>query len=101
MKKNRYIGKITLKKNRRDSNLYNEEKNHFMARIQIKQDEEEMRIQKLQQEYKCGNIKAEDLSSEDYQKLVELYQKQNRELRMKLNKKKMRIRKRLNDLRMS
>ena len=76
-------------------------KNSFRENIEIKQDEEELKIQKLQKEYKAGNIREEDMTDEEHEKLIDLYEKQNKELKEKINTKKQIIRKKLNDLKAS
>lgn len=78
--------------------ISNMEKNDFKESIEIKQDDEELRIKRLQKEYKAGNIKEEDMTSEEHEKLIDLYKRQNEELREKINTKKQKIRKRITDL---
>ena len=72
--------------------------NNFKENIEIKQDEETMKIIDLQKEYKAGNIKEEDMTDDEHKKLIELYKKQNEELIEKINAKKYNIRKKLDDL---
>ena len=73
-------------------------KNKFKENVEIKQDEETMKIINLQKEYKAGNIKEEDMTDDEHKKLIELYKKQNEELIEKINTKKYKIRKKLDDL---
>jgi hypothetical protein len=76
-------------------------KSNFRSNITIKQDEEEMKILKLQQDYKAGNILEQDMTDEEHKKLIELYKKQNDDLKEKIEIKKNNLRKRLNDLKVS
>ena len=68
----------------------------FLNSILIKQDEEEMRILKLQRDYKAGKILEKDIPEKDHKKLIELYKTQNRTLREKLKIKLERLKKLLN-----
>lgn len=72
--------------------------NNFRENIEIKQDEEEIKILKLQEEYKAGNILEEDMTDKEHKKLIELYKKQNEQLKAKIDTKKYKIRKKLDDL---
>ena len=60
--------------------------NNFKETVQIKQDEEELRILKLQQEFKNSNIEEEEISEDDYSKLIRLYDEQNEKLRQEIEK---------------
>ena len=73
-------------------------KNKLKENVEIKQDEETMKIINLQKKYKAGNIKEEDMTDDEHKKLIELYKKQNEELIEKINTKKYKIRKKLDDL---
>lgn len=81
--------------------LNNFEKNSFRENLEVKQDEEKLKILKLQKEYKEGNISEEDMSDDEYQKLIDLYVKQNAELKEKIEAKKQIIRKKIDDLKVS
>ena len=70
----------------------------FSKNIEFKIDKEELRILKLQKEYKSGNINEENISDDDYFKLVDLYKKQNEKLKQKIKSKKKKIRENLDDL---
>lgn len=72
------------------------ENKSFLENIKI--DKEEARILKLQKEYKSGKISKEDLTDEDYEKLITLYEKQNKKLKEKIDVQKEKIRKKLKDL---
>ena len=52
----------------------------------MQQNEAELRIIKLQKDYKLGNIKEEDMSSEEREKLIDLYKRQNEELKQKIKR---------------
>lgn len=103
----RFFKKLFGKKERIQENtdnkkeLNNTDKNSFRENIEIKQDEEELKIIKLQKEYKAGNIHEEDMTDEEHEKLIDLYKKQNRELKEKIDIKKQIIRKKLDDLKAS
>ena len=84
-----------------EKKINNIEKNNFKENIEIKRDEEELNIIKLQKEYKVGNIREEDMTDEEHKKLIDLYEKQNKELKEKIKTKKQRIRKRLDNLKTS
>ena len=58
--------------------------NDFLSSILVKQDEEEIRILKLQRDYKTGKVLEKDMSVEDYDKLIKLYKIQNKDLKEKL-----------------
>ena len=84
-----------------EKKINNIKKNNFKENIEIKRDEEELNIIKLQKEYKAGNIREEDMTDEEHKKLIDLYEKQNKELKEKIETKKQRIRKRLDNLKTS
>ena len=73
----------------------------FSKNIEFKIDKEELRILKLQKEYKSGNINEENISDDDYFKLVDLYKKQNEKLKQKIKLKKKKIKESLDDLKES
>ena len=79
----------------------NNSKDTFKEKIEVKTNEEKIRLLNLQKEYKKGNIREVDMTDEDYEKLIELYKKQNQELRDKIIKKKQIIRKKLDNLKVS
>ena len=58
--------------------------NDFLNSIVIKQDEEKLKILKLQRDYKAGKILEEDMTKEEHKKLIELYKMKNRTLKEKL-----------------
>jgi len=58
----------------------------------------EFEIIKLQKEYKVGKIKEVNMTQEQKDCLIELYKKQNTELKETINSKKKIIRRKLDDL---
>jgi hypothetical protein len=52
----------------------------------------------LQKQYKNGDISEEDLTPEEYSQLVNLYKKQNKEMYAEIEREKVTIRKRLDEL---
>lgn len=79
----------------------NVEKDIFKNNILIKQDEEELKLLELQKAYKSGKILEENISQEDKEKLIDLYKKQNLELKETITNEKKEIRKILNGLKAS
>ena len=75
--------------------------NEFKKGIILERNSEEERILKLQQQFINGNIDENDISDEDYFKLVELFKKQNNEIEERIESRKKSIRKRLNDMKES
>ena len=65
-----------------DENLiYNiQQKENFVENIVIKENEEEKRLKELQLQFDNGEIDEEDISDEDMDKLIELYNKETEEL---------------------
>ena len=72
--------------------------NKFRETIQIKQDEEKMRILELQQEFKKGNIEEEEIPEDDYSKLIKLYDEQNEKLRQEIERYKIETYKKLQEM---
>lgn len=77
------------------------EKKSFVDEIIIKKEPEEIELEKLQKDFKEGNIFQEDIIENKRVKLIELYKKQNEELKEKINKEKNEIKKILDDLKAS
>lgn len=75
--------------------------NEFKKGIILECNSEEERILKLQQQFINGNIDENNISDEDYFKLVELFKKQNNEIKERIESRKKSIRKRLNDMKES
>ena len=57
------------------------EKKSFVDEIIIKKESEEIELEKLQEDFKEGNIFQEDITENKRVKLIELYKKQNEELK--------------------
>lgn len=72
--------------------------NNFKQKIRIEQDKEKLRILKLQEDYKNGLIKEDEISKEDYQKLLDLYDEQNKKINKEIERDKIQIRKMLEEL---
>lgn len=72
--------KILIEANINTSN----NENDFKENIQIKQDDEEKRILKLQQDFKQGIIEEEDIPEDDYTNLLKLYDEQNEKIRQEI-----------------
>lgn len=53
---------------------------NFFENIQIRQNEEEIRLKNLQLQYDNGEIDEEEISEEDMDKLIEMYEKETEEL---------------------
>lgn len=82
-------------------NVFKEIKNkedNFKQDIMIKQDKEVLRILKLQEDYRNGLIEEEDISKEDYQKLLDLYDEQNRQIQEEIEREKIQIKNMLEKL---
>jgi len=72
--------------------------NNFKENIVIKEDEERLRILKIQEDYKNGLIEEEDIQKEDYQKLLDLYDEQNQNINQEIERDKMEIKNMLEKL---
>ena len=60
--------------------------NNFKDSVKLIENKEENRILELQKLFKSGKIHERDINIEDYQKLLELYDKQNEHLRQEIEK---------------
>ncbi len=80
---------VDTNKNKRES---------FIQNIQIKENEELVRLHQLKQQYNRGEIDEEDLSKEDIDKLCEMYQKETDELNADTAKRKKHIAQMLKEL---
>jgi len=72
--------------------------NSFKKDIVIKQDKQKLRVLKLQQDYKNGLIQEEDISKEDYQRLLKLYDEQNNKIKEEIEIDKIEIKMMLEQL---
>ena len=85
-----------------EKTIENEKKNNdFFENIYIKQNEEEIRLKKLQLQYDNGEIDEDDISEEDMDKLIEMYEKETDELNKETENIKIHITKKLNKLKNS
>lgn len=82
-------------------NISNNTNNTFYENIQIKEDIEERRIKNLQQLYDNGEIDEDDLSEEDIDKLVALYENETEELNNDTLQRKFHIEQMLKELKNS
>ncbi len=80
---NLLVGKEKIPRVEAHINTNNNE-DDFRENIQIKQEEEEKRILKLQQDFKKGIIEEKDLPEEDYKKLLKLYNEQNEKIKQEI-----------------
>ena len=81
-------------------NIQNNKAN-FVETIAIKKDEEKEKLMQLQRDYKDGNILEDDIPHDEKEKLVELYKKQNEEMKNKIELEQKEIRKLLDSLKAS
>lgn len=70
----------------------------FARSIEIKENEEEKRLKSIQLQYDNGEIDEDDISEEDIDKLVEMYEKETDELNADTEKRKRHIAKMLEEL---
>ena len=82
-------------------NYNNKEKEEFIEDIQIKEDREEKRLRELQKLYDNGYIDEDDISDEDIDKLIVMYEKETEELNKDTEIRKMNISRMLKDLKVS
>lgn len=76
-------------------------KDSFIENIIIKENEEEKILKVLQMQYDKGEIDEEDISDEDIDKLIEMYDKQTEELNADTERRKNHIAKMLKELKSS
>lgn len=67
-------------------NIEKLEENQSKKEVVIPNHFEELNIARLQEKYRAGNLKLEDLEEVEFKRLVELYQRQNEELEHKIEK---------------
>ena len=78
-----------------------QQKENFVGNIVIKENQEEKRLKELQQQYDKGEIDEEDISEEDMDKLIEMYEKETEELNNETEKIKNHISQMLKELKCS
>lgn len=72
--------------------IYNNQyKDSFIENIVIKENEEEKRLKSLQLQYDNGKIDEEEISDDDMDKLIALYEKETEELNADTEKRKIHI----------
>ena len=93
---------ISVTENMDEKSLYNNQhKDYFVENIVIKEDEEEIRLKSLQLQYDNGEIDEEDISDEDMDKLVEMYEQETEELNRETKNIKIHISQMLKELKHS
>ena len=76
-------------------------KQNFIKEIVVKQEQDDVETLNVQKDFKDGNILEKDIPENTKNRLVELYRKQNKQMKEKINIEKNQIRKMLNDLNVS
>ncbi len=76
-------------------------KSNLRDNIVIKRDEQDEKTFKLQESFKNGEIFENDIPKENKEKLIELYKRQNEEMKEKIKREKLEIEKMLKDLKAS
>ena len=72
--------------------IYNiQQKKIFVENIVIKENEEEKRLKELQLQYDKGEIDEEDISDEDMDRIIEMYERETEELNAETEKIKIHI----------
>lgn len=79
----------------------NQYKESFIENIQIKENEEAKRLKILQLQYDNGEIDEEEISEEDMDKLIEMYEKETEELNADTERRKKHIAQMLKELKCS
>lgn len=91
--------KLNTNKNISEDEITNEKpREKFLTNIQIKENEEEKRLNKLKLQYDNGEIDEEDISDEDIDKLIALYKKETEEINKDTLKRKKHIEKMLKEM---
>lgn len=87
-----FRGEKILKNDIDETPIYNkQQKEYFIENIVIKENEEEKRLKALQLQYDNGEIDEEDISDEDMDKLIEMYEKEREELNADTERRKVHI----------
>ncbi len=75
---------------KKEKNIVNEIKhnNNFLEKIIINESTEEKRLRQLKKLYDDGDVKEKDITNEDIDKLIEMYDKEIEELREDTEKRK-------------
>lgn len=82
--------------------VYNNQfKENFIKNIAIKTDDEEKRLKVLQMQYDNGEIDEEDISDNDMDKLIEMYETETEKLNIDTERRKIHIAQMLKELKHS
>lgn len=81
-----------------EASVDSKSKTDFFKNIQIQKNEEEIRLKKLQLLYDNGEIDEDDLSEEEIEKLVILYEKEMEELNADTERRKIHIQNMLKEI---
>lgn len=79
----------------------NQHKDYFIENIVIKENEEEKRLKNLQIQYDNGEIDEEDISEEEIDKIIEMYEKETEKLNTETENIKIHISQMLKELKHS
>jgi len=91
--------KEQLEENLSEKELENiEYKSDFAERITIQENPEEKRLKQLQYQYENGEIDEDDISEEDQNKLIEMYEKETEQLNSETERIKQHISQMLKEL---
>lgn len=96
-----FRNKNTIKEEIAEIPVHNNEKNKFLEDIVIKEDEEVKRLKALKLQYDNGEIDEDDISEEDIDKIVEMYEKETEELNEDTKRRKANIERMLKELKAS
>lgn len=92
---------LTTKNNIEKSIIDSKNKANFLEDIQIEKNEEEIRLKSLQLQYDNGEIDEEDISDEDMDRLIQMYEKETEELNADTEIRKSHIAQMLKELKQS
>lgn len=92
---------LTTKNNIEKSLIDSKNKANFLEDIQIKKNEEKIRLKSLQLQYDNGEIDEEDISDEDMDRLIQMYEKETEELNADTERRKYHIAQMLKELKNS
>lgn len=95
MGKNKVSSDKEFNENKSISNIPS---NVFLENIQIKDNSEKKRIKKLQLQYDNGEIDEDDLSEEDVNKIIKLYEEETEQLNQDTLRRKIHIQNMLKEL---
>lgn len=85
-----------------ETHIYSkQQKDYFIENIIIKENEEEKRLKSLRLQYDNGEIDEDDISEEDMDKLIEMYEKETEKLNVDTEIRKNHIAQMLKELKSS